>query len=220
MARNAQFAGLRSLNQQAKGEPQMYRKLAVSAFALTLPLAVVAQPMTYEIDPVHSYPHFMVAHLGAAYLYGRFNKTSGKLVLDRAAKTGTIEITIESGSVDTGPHELRGRPRTRDDHLRTADFFNAKEFPRMTFQGSAKWSGDWPSEVQGQLTMLGVTRPVSLKVDYFNCVPDPRVQGKREVCGANAIGLIKRSDFGMKFGIPAVGDEIRLLIQFEALRPL
>jgi polyisoprenoid-binding protein YceI len=198
----------------------MYLKLAASAVALTLPLAVVAQPMTYEIDPVHSYPHFMVAHLGAAYLYGRFNKTTGKLVLDRAAKTGSVEITIDTGSVDTGPHELQGRTRTRDEHLRTADFFNAKEFPTLTYKGSAKWAGDWPTEVQGELTMLGVTRPVSLKIDHFNCLPDVRVKGKREVCGANATGLIKRSEFGMKFGIPAVGDDIRLLIQFEALRPL
>jgi polyisoprenoid-binding protein YceI len=197
----------------------MVRKLAVAA-ALTLPLTAAAQSLTYEIDPVHSYPHFMVSHVGAAFLYGRFNKTTGKLVLDKTAKTGTVDITIDAASVDTGPHELQGRPRTRDDHLRTPDFFNAKEFPTLTYRGTARWSGDWPSEVQGQLTMLGVTRPVTLKVDYFNCVPDPRVQGKREVCGANATGLIKRSEFGMKFGIPAVGDDIRLLIQFEALRPL
>jgi polyisoprenoid-binding protein YceI len=198
----------------------MYQKLAISAFALALPLTAGGAPVTYEVDPVHSFPHFMVGHFGAAYLYGRFNKTTGKLVLDRVAKTGTIEITIETASVDTGPHELLGRTRTRDEHLRTPDFFNAKEFPHVTYKGTAKWSGEWPTEVQGQLTLVGVTRPVNLQVDYFNCVPDPRVKGKGEVCGGNATGLIKRSDFGMKFGIPAVSDEIRLLIQFEALRPL
>jgi polyisoprenoid-binding protein YceI len=198
----------------------MSKNLAASLFATALPLAAGAQSLTYEIDSVHSYPHFMVSHLGAAYMYGRFNKITGNLVLDKAAKTGTVDITIDAASVDTGPHELQGRPRTRDDHLRTPDFFNAKEFPTLTYRGSAKWSGEWPTELQGQLTMLGVTRPVDLKVDHFNCVPDPRVQGKREVCGANATGSIRRSDFGMKFGIPAVGDEVRLLIQFEALRPL
>jgi polyisoprenoid-binding protein YceI len=198
----------------------MHPKLAVSALALALPLAAAAQSLTYEIDPVHSYPHFMVSHLNAAFLYGRFNKTTGKLVLDKTGKTGAVDITLDAGSVDTGPHELQGRPRTRDDHLRTPDFFNAKEFPTITYRGTAKWTGDWPTAVQGQLTMLGVTRPVNLEVTNFNCVPDPRVQGKREVCGANAIGLIKRSEFGMKFGIPAVGDDIRLLLQFEALRPL
>lgn len=198
----------------------MYQKLAISAFALALPLTAGAAPVTYDIDPVHSFPHFMVDHFGAAYLYGRFNKTTGKLVLDREAKTGTIDITIETASVDTGPHELLGRPRTRDDHLRTPDFFNAKEFPRMTYKGTARWTGEWPTEVQGQLTLLGVTRPVALQVVHFNCVPDPRVKGRGEICGANANALIKRSDFGMKFGIPAVGDDIRLLLQFEALRPL
>jgi len=195
-------------------------KFAVGALALILPLAVVAAPNTYEIDPVHSFPHFMVNHLNAAFLYGRFNKTTGRLVLDREAKTGTIEITIDTASVDTGPHELQGRPRTRDDHLRTPDFFNAKEFPTMVYRGSAKWTGEWPTSVQGQLTMLGVTRPLNLEVVHFNCVPDPRAQGKREVCGANANATIKRSDFGMKFGIPGVGDDVRLLLQFEALRPL
>ena len=198
----------------------MSPKFAVGALALILPLAAVAAPNTYEVDPVHSFPHFMVSHLNAAFLYGRFNKTTGKLVLDREAKTGTIEITIDTASVDTGPHELQGRPRTRDDHLRTPDFFNAKEFPTMVYRGTAKWTGEWPTSVQGQLTLLGVTRPVNLEVVHFNCVPDPRVQGKREVCGANATATIKRSDFGMKFGIPGVGDEVRLLIQFEALRPL
>lgn len=198
----------------------MRQKLAVGAVALALPLAAAAQPANYEVDPDHSFPQFMVGHLGAAYLHGRFNRTSGKLTLDRTAKTGSIEITIESASVDTGPHELRGRTRTRDEHLRTADFFNVQEFPQLTYKGTAKWTGDWPTEVQGQLTMLGVTQPVNLKVDYFNCVPDPRMKGKREVCGGNATGTLKRSDFGMKFGIPAVSDEIRLQIQFEALRPL
>ncbi len=198
----------------------MNQKIAIGIVAVALPLTAVAAPVTYDVDPVHTFPHFTVTHFGAANLYGRFNKTGGKLMLDREAKTGTIEITIETASVDTGPHELLGRTRTRDEHLRTADFFNVTEFPRMTYKGSAKWSGEWPSEVQGELTLLGVTRPVNLKVDHFNCVPDPRTKGKGELCGANASGSIKRSDFGMKFGIPAVSDEIKLMIQFEALRPL
>lgn len=198
----------------------MFPKLAAGALALAVPLAAVAAPQTYEVDPVHSYPHFMVNHLNVGFLYGRFNRTTGKLVLDREANTGTIEISIDTASVDTGPHELQGRPRTRDDHLRTPDFFNAKEFPTMTYRGSSKWTGAWPTTVQGQLTLLGVTRPVNLEVVHFNCAPDPRAQGKREVCGANATALIKRSDFGMKFGIPGVGDDVRLLLQFEALRPM
>jgi polyisoprenoid-binding protein YceI len=198
----------------------MKQKIAIGIVTIALPLAAVAAPATYDVDPVHTYPHFTVSHFGAANLYGRFDKTTGKLVLDRDAKTGTIDIVIETASVDTGPHELLGRTRTRDEHLRTADFFNVAEFPRMTYKGTAKWSGEWPSEVQGELTLLGVTRPVNLKVDHFNCVPDPRTKGKGELCGGNASGSIKRSDFGMKFGIPAVSDEIKLMIQFEALRPL
>ena len=198
----------------------MHQKLAIGVFALALPLAAPAAPLNYDVDPVHTFPQFMVSHFGTALLHGRFNKTTGKLVLDREAKSGTIDITIDTASVDTGPHELAGRPRTRDDHLKTPDFFNVKEFPTMTYKGTAKWTGEWPTEVQGQLTLLGVTHPLRLTVVHFNCVPDPRTKGKGELCGANATGSFKRSDFGMKFGIPAVGDEIRLQLQFEALRPL
>jgi polyisoprenoid-binding protein YceI len=200
----------------------MYPRLAISAIALTFPLAAAAAPEKYEVDSTHSFPHFMVSHFGVMNMYGRFNKTTGTLVLDKAAKTGSIEIVIETASVDTGPHELATdkritRTRTRDDHLRSPDFFNVAEFPRMTYKGTAKWSGEWPSEVQGELTLMGVTRPVNLKVDHFNCRPDPRVKGARELCGGNASGTIKRSDFGMKFGIPAISDEIKLMIAFEAL---
>ena len=198
----------------------MQQRFAIGALMLVLPLAAAAAPVNYDVDPVHTFPQFMVSHFGTAFMHGRFNKTSGKLVLDREGKNGTIDITIDTASIDTGPHELAGRPRTRDDHLRTPDFFNVKEFPTLTYKGSTKWTGEWPTEVQGQLTLLGVTHPLKLTVVQFNCVPDPRTKGKGELCGGNATGTFKRSDFGMKFGIPAVGDEIRLQVQFEALRPL
>lgn len=191
--------------------------VTVSAITLAFPLSTAAAPVTYEVDDVHTFPHFMVGHLGVTNMIGRFNKTTGTLVLDKEAKSGTIEITIETASVDTGPHELKGRTRTRDDHLRTPDFFNSAEFPRMTYKGSAKWSGEWPTEVQGQLTLLGVTRPLSLKVENFTCKPDPRVKGAREICGGNATGSFKRSDFGMKFALGGISDEIKLMIPLEAL---
>ena len=194
-------------------------KLAAGAAAALLPMSVLSAPESYTVDPLHSFPHFMVGHFGMSLIYGRFEKTSGKLTVDTAAKSGTAEITIETGSVNTGDNERAGRPRTRDEHLRSPDFFNAQEFPRMTFTGRAtRWDGDSPAELAGDLTLLGVSKPVTLKVDFWKCGPDPRTQGKRYVCGANASGSIKRSDFGMKFAIPGVSDEIRLLIQMEAFR--
>jgi len=93
------------------------------------------------------------------------------------------------------------------------------EFPRMTFKGAAvKWTGDGPGVIEGQVTLLGVTKPLNLTVDNWKCGPDPRTQGKRYMCGGNASGTVKRSDFGMKFGIPAVSDELKLYVMIEAFR--
>jgi polyisoprenoid-binding protein YceI len=198
--------------------PTFCKVVAGAAFAL-LPLSAVAAPESYNLDPQHTFPHFTVVHVGMSHLYGRFDKTSGKMTVDTAAKSGTVDIAIETASVNTGDSDRAGRPRTRDEHLRSPDFFNSQEFPRMTFKGRAsRWDGDSPAELVGDLTLLGVTKPVSLKVDFWKCGPDPRTQGKRYMCGANATGSIKRSDFGMKFAIPGVSDEIRLLIQMEAFR--
>jgi len=189
-------------------------------FALLLaivPFAAIAAPETYTIDPYHTFPNFTVDHLGISTIYGRFNKNSGKVTIDRAAKTASIELNIETASVDTGDVEKGGRARTRDEHLRTADFFNAAEFPRMTFKSTkVAFSGDNPSVIEGDLTMVGVTKPVSLTVDRFKC--NPASGNNKERCGGNATGKIKRSDFGMKFGIPNLSDEVTLLIMLEAVK--
>ena len=194
-------------------------RIAAGVATALLPLSALPAPESYTIDPIHTYPHFMVGHLNMSWMYGRFDKSSGKMTVDAAARTGTVDITVETASVNTADNERAGRPRSRDEHLRSPDFFNTQEFPRMTFRGrAARWEGNSPAELAGELTLLGVTKPVTLKVDFWNCGPDPRTQGKRYMCGANASGSIKRSDFGMKFAIPGVSDEIRLLIQMEAFR--
>lgn len=113
--------------------------------------------------------------------------------------------------------EKSSRPRARDDHLRQADFFNSAEFPRMTYKSTAaKFNGDNVAEVDGQLTLLGVSRPLQLKLERWRCGPHP--VSKREMCGGNASGTIRRSDFGMKYGVPAIGDEVKLYIEFEAYK--
>jgi polyisoprenoid-binding protein YceI len=183
----------------------------------TLPLTALAAPDSYSIDPYHSFPYFTVDHLGISTLYGRFNKMSGKFTIDRAAKSGSVELVIETASVDTGDLDKGSRPRTRDDHLRTADFFNAAEFPKMTYKSTAvSFNGDNPAAIDGTLTLLGVTKPVHLTVERFGC--RPATATAKERCGGNATGKLKRSDFGMKTGIPNVGDEITLLVNFEALK--
>ena len=194
-------------------------RIALALAVIAVPLASVAAPETFTIDPFHSHPHFQVKHLDYMYMTGRFDKMSGKIVMDTAAKSGTVELSIEVASVNTGDHEKGPRTRSRDEHLKQADFFNAAEVPRMTFKGAAvRWTGEWPAAIEGQLTLLGVTKPVTLTVDNWKCGPDPRTQGKRYMCGGNASGTLKRSEFGMKFGIPNLSDEIRLMIGLEAFR--
>lgn len=193
------------------------KKLAVLAVALALPLGASGAPENYTFDPYHTYVNFAVDHLGFSTMHGRFNKTAGKMSVDLAAKTATLEITVETASVDTGDGDKGARARSRDEHLRQADFFNSAEFPRMTFKStSVKFNGDIPVELSGQVTLLGVTKPLVLKADRWKCGPHP--VSKRPMCGGDASGSIKRTDFGMKYGVPNVGDEIKLMVEFEAYK--
>jgi polyisoprenoid-binding protein YceI len=122
--------------------------------------------------------------------------------------------------VNTGDTERAGRPRTRDEHLRNADFFNVQEFPSMTFKSTkVVFKGEDPATIEGNLTLLGVTKPVTLHIERWKCGPDIRTQGKRYQCGGNATGAFKRSDFGMKYGLPtAVGDEVKLWMSFYGFK--
>ena len=176
--------------------------------AASLPLAAHAD--SYTVDPAHTFPHFSISHLGFSTLQGRFDKTSGKIMLDRAARTGSVDIAIDATSVSTGFAK-------RDEHLKSPDFFNAAEFPSITYKSSAvKFKGDTPASVEGNLTLLGVTKPVTLTIDAFNCGANP--MNKKEECGAAASTQFKRSDFGMKFGLPGVGDDIKLVFEIEAYK--
>ena len=185
-----------------------------------LPIALLALPLTaaaadnYGVDPMHSSVNFTVDHLGLTTIYGRFNKFNGKYSIDRAAKAGSLEAAIDTVSVDTNENDKGSRARSRDEHLRSADFFNAAEFPKMTYKSTkVAFNGDNPSAIEGNLTLLGVTHPVNLTVERFKCNP-PSGTGK-ERCGGVAVGKLKRSDFGMKRGIPGIGDDIGLVIAFE-----
>lgn len=182
--------------------------LTIGALAAALP--AVAAPENYVIDPGHTFPSFEVNHLGFSTHRGRFNKTDGKITLDTAAKSGTVEITIDANSVDTGGEKL-------DKHLKAEDFFNVAKFPTLTFKGTKfTFDGDKPVAVEGDFTLLGVTKPVKLAINNFKCGPHPF--NKKPICGAEVTGTIKRSEFGMKYGVPAVGDDIKLLIQVEAVK--
>lgn len=191
-------------------------KLPAALVLAAVPFAAAAAPESFTVDPYHTYPNFTIER-PVSVMYGRFNKTSGKVTLDRVAKSASVELNIEAASIDTGDGDKGSRPRSRDEHLRAADFFNAAEFPRITFKStSVAFTGDNPSAIDGNFTMLGVTKPLRLTVERFKCIP--ATANAKERCGGNATGKVKRSDFGMKYGIPNLGDEIALNVEFEMLK--
>jgi polyisoprenoid-binding protein YceI len=184
---------------------------------VAIPLAASAAADSYTLDPYHTFPTFTVDHLGISTIYGRFNRSSGKFTLDRPAKTASIELVVEAASVDTGDSDRGPRARSRDEHLRSADFFNAAEFPRVVFKSDkVTFNGETPLSIEGTLTLLGVSKPVTLTVERFKC--NPASANSKERCGGSATGKIKRSEYGMKTGIPSIGDEITLLIGIEGLK--
>ncbi len=182
-----------------------------------LPLAAQATPESYTFDPYHTFVHFAIDHNDFSTIWGRFDKSSGKFTINRQAQTGSLEVSVETASVSTGDSVRGDRPRSRDEHLRSPDFFNSAEFPRMTFKGNnIRFNGETPVEVRGHLTLLGVTKPLTLTVDRWRCAPHPVT--KRWICGGNATGSLKRTDFGMKWGVPVAGDDVRIVVTFEAFR--
>jgi len=189
------------------------RKLVFASLCTLIFAAPVFAEDNYKIDPSHTFPYFEVSHMGFSFQKGRFNKTSGTLVLDRAAKTGSVEITVDTTSIDTGFAQ-------RDDDLRSDKFFNVEKFPTMTFKADKlKFNGDVPVVAEGQLTLLGVTKPLTLVIQGVKC----GVAMRKEKCGAEVSGSLKRSDFGMMAFLPAadrmgVGDVINLHIAVEAVK--
>jgi polyisoprenoid-binding protein YceI len=164
---------------------------------------------TYKVDSDHTYPSIETTHMGVSTFRGKFNKTSGSITLDKAAKTGTADITIDLSSIDMGHDKL-------NEHLRSADFFDVAKFPTATYRGTLKFEGDTLKSVDGKLTLHGVTRPVTLKVNSFKCIQHPMY--KKEDCGADAETEIDRSDFGITHGVEFGGGKVLLRIQVEALK--
>ncbi len=181
---------------------------AIAATAASFSAAAVdGDPFT--IDGRHTFPQYEVTHFGTSLQRGRFDKTEGKLVYDASAHKGSVEISIDTASVNSGVAKL-------DDHLRSAEFFNAEKFPKMTFKGE-DWvfQGDVLKQVNGQITILGVTKPVTFDVLFFHCGVNPMLL--HTVCGADLSTHIKRSDFGMKAYIPAISDDVLLRVNVEAI---
>ena len=185
------------------------KRMLVLAFA-AVPAFALAQQEVYTIDPDHTIPAFEVKHFGMSTQRGLFTKANGKVALDRTAKKGNADVRIDMTAVTTAVPKLA-------DHLRSEDFFDAAKYPTAIFKGSDfKFDGDKLVAVGGELTLHGVTRPVTLSVAEFNCGNHPLT--KKAMCGADLSATIKRSDFGVKAYVPAVGDDVKLSISVEAYR--
>lgn len=182
---------------------------AAAGFAAT---STLAAPVSYKVDPDHTYPSFEADHLGGLSTWrGKFNSSSGTVVMDREAGTGTIDIRIDTASLDFGHDKM-------NEHARSADMFDVARFPVATYTGKlAKFVDGAPTEVHGELTLKGATKPLVLQIDRFVCKPHP--MRKTEACGANATGNFDRDAFGIDYG-KAHGFDMRTLlrIQVEALR--
>lgn len=185
------------------------------SFALVLAVAstaAVAAPVTYNVDPTHTYPSFEADHFGGLSVWrGKFNSTSGTVVLDTDAKTGSVDIKVDAGSINFGNEKL-------DLHVKSPDFLDVAKFPAATYTGKlAKFVNGAPTEVEGSLTLHGVTKPVTLKINKFTCKQNP--MSKKDTCGADASGTFNREDFGVSYGKQlGFKMETTLQIQVEAIK--
>lgn len=184
--------------------------LSAVMLASTLSTAAYAAPETYVIDTNHTKPVFSYSHFGYSTQMSRFDTTKGTITLDRAAKTGAVDVTIDAKSVNTGSALF-------NEHIQGADFFDTALYPTITFKSSqVKFNGDKLAAVDGDLTIKGITKPVTLTISSMLCMPHPLA--KKEACGANAATTIKRSEFNMAKYTPYVSDEVTLIIPVEALK--
>ena len=183
----------------------------LSALVLTMTAsAALAAPETYVLDGSHTYPRFSYSHLGFSTQLSRFNTTTGKVVFDKAAKTGSVDVEIDAKSVDTGSTLF-------NQHIQGEDFLDTAKYPKAIFKSTnVVFEGDKPVKIEGNLTIKGVTKPVTLTVTSFQAMPHP--MQKKDAIGANAYTTIKRSEFNAGKYAPNVGDEVRIDIAIEAIK--
>jgi len=188
-------------------------KTSLAAAMLTLVAgAVLAAPETYQIDPAHTYPSFETDHFGGMSVWrGKFDKTSGTIVLDKEKGTGTVEVTVDAASIDFGHPKL-------NEHTRSAEMLDVEKYPTATYKGTLTgFKNGVPTEVDGQFTLHGVTRPLKLTINQFKCMTYP--MDKKEHCGADASATFNRADYGISYGDKyGFKMDVKLAIQVEGAR--
>ena len=186
------------------------RFAAILGLATGLATPALAAPGTYVIDPTHTFARFSYDHFGLSTQLSKFNKTSGTIVLDKEAKTASVDVVIDTTSVDTGYATFNG-------HIQGPEFLDTAQFPPATFKSTkVDFAGEQPTAIHGNLTIKGITRPVTLTVKRYVNMPHPML--KKDAIGADATTVIKRSDFNASKYVPNVGDEVTISVALEAVR--
>jgi polyisoprenoid-binding protein YceI len=186
------------------------KRITLLALIAAFSTAALSAPETYIIDGTHTLPRFSYSHFGYSTQLSRFDKTAGKIVLDRQAKTGSVDVSIETNSVDTGYPLF-------NEHIQGADFLDTAKYPTATFKSDKlKFKGDKLVSIDGTLTLKGISKPVKMEVTSFQCMPHPML--KKAACGANATTIVKRTGFNMGKYAPNVGDDVTITIPVEAVK--
>jgi polyisoprenoid-binding protein YceI len=188
-------------------------KIVLSTAMLTLVAgAAFAVPVTYQVDPGHTYPSFEADHFGGLSVWrGKFDKTSGTIVIDKEQGTGTVELTVDASSIDFGNPKL-------NEHAKSAEMFDVAKYPTATYTGKiTAFKNGVPTQVEGTFTLHGVSKPLTLTINTFKCVTVP--MDKKEHCGADASATINRADYGIAYGDKyGFKMDVKLSIQVEAVR--
>jgi len=184
--------------------------LAASVATALAAASASAAPVTYNLDPSHTFPSFEADHMGISVWRGKFNKTEGKVVLDKAAGTGQVDLTVDIDSIDFGLDIMNAEAKK-------PTLFDAAKYPKATYKGKLDgFTNGVPTQLVGDLTLHGVTKPVALKINSFKCLPHPML--KRELCGADVVGTLNRDEFGIDAGKPyGFRMDVTLRIQVEAI---
>lgn len=188
------------------------KRVLISIVLSSVCAAAYAAPVSYDIDPMHTFPSFEADHMGISFWRGKFNKTSGVMVLDKEASAGSVDVKIDIASVDFGLDAM-------NEQAVSPEFFDSVKYPQATYKGKlVDFVDGTPTRVVGELTLHGVTKPVELKINRFKCIPHPMF--KRELCGADASAVFKRDEFGLSAGKDyGFSMDVNLRIQMEAVVP-
>lgn len=186
-------------------------KIALPVIVLGLAAGVaLAAPVTYQVDPSHTYPSFEADHFGGLSTWrGKFDSTSGTIVLDKDAGTGTVDITVDTSSINLGHAKL-------NEHVKSAEMLDVQKYPTATYKGTfTDFKNGVPTEVHGELTLHGVTKPLTLTINHLICKVTP--MSPKERCGADASASFNRADFGVNYGEKyGFNMAVKLAIQVEA----